>query len=79
MVRVLTPGAAEEDLDAFHKMAFRQREELYREYVDSIIRVSVPANRQLYEKLTKEGGHMYEVLRKKEKREGKQEEKLMGK
>lgn len=63
MFRVLTPGAAEKDLDTFHKMAFRQREELYREYIDSIIRVSVPANRQLYEKLTKEGGHMYEVLR----------------
>ena len=62
MLRVLTPGAEREDLDEFHKIAFRQREELYKRYVDSIIQVSVPANRQVYTQLTKEGGHMYEVL-----------------
>ena len=51
MLRVLTPKARKEDLENFHRIAFREKAEAYRAYVDRVFQVSVSANRKIYDQL----------------------------
>jgi hypothetical protein len=63
MFRVLTPEASRQDLTDFNEIAFLRRDALYKRYVDSIFQVSVSANRQLYDQMTREDKKMCEALK----------------
>ena len=63
MFRVLTPEASRQDLTNFNEIAFQRADGVYRRYVDSIFQVSVSANRQLYDQMTREDKKMCEALK----------------
>jgi hypothetical protein len=60
---VLIPEASRQDLTDFNEIAFLRRDALYKRYVDSIFQVSVSANRQLYDQMTREDRKMCEALK----------------
>ena len=62
-LKVLVPGASEEDIRSFGDVAFSQKDENYRDYVDSVFQVSVSANREIYDRMRKEDPKMCEALK----------------
>lgn len=63
MFRVLAPEASRQDLTNFNEIAFLRGDAAYKSYVDSIFQVSVSANRQLYDQMTREDKKMCEALK----------------
>ncbi len=63
MLRVLTPGAREEDIRNFAKVASGREDAGYRRFADNVYQVSVSANREKYDELKKEDPEMCEALR----------------
>lgn len=63
MFRVLAPEATWQDLTNFNEIAFLRGDAAYKRYVDSIFQVSVSANRQLYDQMTREDKKMCEALK----------------
>ena len=51
------------DLTNFNEIAFLRGDAAYKRYVDSIFQVSVSANRQLYDQMTREDKKMCEALK----------------
>ena len=50
-------------LTVFNEIAFLRGDAAYKRYVDSIFQVSVSANRQLYDQMTREDKKMCEALK----------------
>ena len=63
MLRVLTPGASDEDIRNFKNMAIQNTDALFQKSVDNIFQISISANAESYIRLYKEDQYMCEAMR----------------
>lgn len=63
VLRILAPGASEEDIRTFGLETGRQDDAVFRRNADAVLQVSITANRAAYEKLGREDPAMCDALR----------------